>query len=148
MGMGSTFVEGIGVERFEVALVGVAQGLGRCRRHRKSDDRDRGRCKQGLTYRHLFTFSTMVCCSIQGILTAMADPCCQSLAAAQARFPESQGGWRGDGALTSFTATRLGSSREHVTFNGSAGWRNSRPMSSYSTGTNSRARRPVLETAA
>src|SRR6267142_2122630 len=106
-----------------------------------------------------------------GRLTAMADPCCQSLAAAQARFPESQGGWRGDGALTSLTATRLGSARKHVTFNGSAGWRYSRPMSSYwgqawsasappctcssedgmsswSTGTNSRARRPVLEMAA
>jgi hypothetical protein len=38
MGDRRGFLERIGIERFEVALVGVAQGLGRCRRHRKSDD--------------------------------------------------------------------------------------------------------------
>ena len=32
MGVGGALVQRVGVERFEVALVGVAQGLGRCRR--------------------------------------------------------------------------------------------------------------------
>jgi len=32
MCMGGGFVERIGVERFQFALVGIAQGLGRCRR--------------------------------------------------------------------------------------------------------------------
>ena len=35
---GRGFLERIGIERFEVALVGVAQGLGRCRRKRKGED--------------------------------------------------------------------------------------------------------------
>ena len=39
--MGGGFVQRVGIERFEVALVGVAQGLGRCRRHRKGDDGER-----------------------------------------------------------------------------------------------------------
>src|SRR6266436_2287455 len=56
MGVGGGFVERVGIQRFEVALVGVAQHLGRRGRHRKSDDRDGRRCKQGLTYRHLFHF--------------------------------------------------------------------------------------------
>ena len=34
MGVGGTLVQRVGVERFEIALVGIAQGLGRCRRHR------------------------------------------------------------------------------------------------------------------
>ena len=77
----------VGVERFEVALVGVTQGLGRCRRYRQGGDQGERRCQQGLTYRHLFTFSAVdaACLSISpGYGT---DPCCQSLAAAQARFP-------------------------------------------------------------
>ena len=36
MGVGGALVQRVGVERFEVALVGVAQGLGRCRHHRQS----------------------------------------------------------------------------------------------------------------
>ena len=75
MRVGGGLVERIGVERFEIALVGVAQGLGRCRRHRKSDDRDGGRCKQGLTYRHLFSVlrcGALVDCS--QLSTAMVDP--------------------------------------------------------------------------
>ena len=56
MGVGGALVERIGIERFEIALVGVAQGLGRCRRHAKATDGGRGRCKQTLTYRHLFGF--------------------------------------------------------------------------------------------
>ena len=58
MRMGCSLVERIGIKRFQVALVGVAQGLGRCRRDRNSGDRESCRRKQGLTYRHLFTFST------------------------------------------------------------------------------------------
>src|SRR5438270_12840498 len=61
MCVGGGFVERIGIERFEVALVGITQRLRRCRRHRKSDDRDDGRYTQGLTYRHLFTFSAVAC---------------------------------------------------------------------------------------
>ena len=64
MRVGSALVQRIGIERFEVALVGVTQRLGRCRRHRESKDRSRdgclGRCKQTLTYRHLFDFPTLI----------------------------------------------------------------------------------------
>ena len=56
MRMGGGLVERIGIERFEVALVGVAQGLGRCRHHRKCEDGSRGRRKQTLTYRHFVGF--------------------------------------------------------------------------------------------
>ena len=80
-------VQRIGIERFQVALVGVTQGLGRCRRHRESEDRSRdgclGRCKQTLTYRHLFDFSTLIS-YFRKVLADIADPCCQSPAAAQA----------------------------------------------------------------
>ena len=52
MGVGGALVERVGVERFEIALVGIAQCLGRCRRRCQGKDCSRGRCKQTLTYRH------------------------------------------------------------------------------------------------
>src|SRR5476651_2203624 len=59
MGDSCAFTQRVGIERFEVALVGIAQGLGGGGNRGKSDDREEGRCKQGLTYRHLFTLSTV-----------------------------------------------------------------------------------------
>jgi hypothetical protein len=58
--MGGALVERVWVERFEVALVGVAQGLRRCRHHRERDDGSRDRRKQTLTYRHLFDFPALI----------------------------------------------------------------------------------------
>src|SRR5882757_8960919 len=49
---------------------------------------------------------------ISAISRAIADPCCQSLAAAQARFPDSQAGLRDATVITSCTTGRV---REHVT---------------------------------
>src|SRR5258708_32560963 len=83
---GCGFPQRIGIERFEVALIGVTQGLRRCRRYRQGSDRDDGRCQQGSTYRHLFTFSAIAAACLE-IARLRTDPCCQSLAAAQARFP-------------------------------------------------------------
>ena len=87
--MGRGFLEGIGVERFEVALVGVAQGLGRCRGHRQSDDRARWSLRARFD---VPTFVRVLRCGalfIAAIMAAMTIKihCCQSLAAAQARFP-------------------------------------------------------------
>jgi hypothetical protein len=47
---------------------------------------------------------------ISAIATAMADPCCQSLAGAQARFPESHAGLRAVAAIINFGAD---SERKH-----------------------------------
>jgi len=89
MRMGGGFVERIGVERFEVALVGVAQGLSRCRDIAKATIETvslQARIDVP-TFVHVLHYGVLF---YSGKLTAMANPCCQSLAAAQARFPESK----------------------------------------------------------
>src|SRR5579864_9378654 len=61
MGNGGGFLQRVGIERFEFALVGVAQGLAEGRGRRKNDDRSSGRCKQQLTYRHWWMLSATLC---------------------------------------------------------------------------------------
>src|SRR6266571_4714830 len=60
MSVGGALVERIGIERLEVALIGVAQGLGRCRQACQGDETRTDRRKQTLTYRHLILFPVMM----------------------------------------------------------------------------------------
>ena len=87
MGDGRGFLERIGIERFELALVGVAQGLARCRRHGKSGDRERWSLQARSDVPTFVDALRGGALFSSAISTAMTDPCCQSLAAAQARFP-------------------------------------------------------------
>src|SRR6202041_2869356 len=123
MGNGRGFLERIGVKRFELALVGVAYCLCRCRCrrdrcHGKSDNENAGRCKQNLTYRHVLTFSAVARRAV--LQYRQLWP----IHVARVWLPRKPPGLRDGAPITSFTP----GSNKRVTLNGSAGWRNSRPM--------------------